>query len=826
MNFRTTYLLLGIVVVALAVLGFVVISSSDKPTNPSAEGYLLKKLRTAEVTTDKVTAVEIERPGQTPEKLAFVRDGRTWQMTAPARARVDSATVDSLVSGLLNAKTEKSADISSNPGAHGLDNPPVKVTVHAGDKSESLSLGNVTIGADKAVVYVLTADRPDKPQAARRSDFNALFKQDNPKGATNAGQLVRDVTDFRPLKLLGDGLMDPVNQVQYLRVIDGADEMTLVREANNVWRFRVPANYGEAETEADATFAAKEPKSSINSVRQLVNTIVDIHPRDRSQYIENARDLAKYGLDPTKNKPMQIDFTRDDGVKESIYVSDAVKTDAKEGEAKEGKADKVEKYYARHEADTAVAEVNATAVQNVRAALKGKHLLRDRTVLRVQIPRVDAIDIETNGEKVELRRVGLGWQVYDAQGKSRPVMVSAVTNLLNRLTSKQLATGFPPTDVPEDRRGFTKPAAEVKVWENGIVREEKADPNAKPKVTAPPTAVVQFGHKDVGDVVFTRRIAGESKADFFVPLDAFQLASRGRLDYLDPTLKPFGADAVLKLNFTTGKETYELERADDGKPAAQATWKINAPERLKGRAADSHKVLDLVNQLSFMRPTKVASDNVTDEVLNRLEVNPASPRMKVTAKVKEQGDRVFLFGGDAGTDKKTVYLKPEGEDFVFEVDRYPFDQFQKADIQDTVVHRIDKAKIKAVKITGWQEVLGSPTTLETERKDGKWTLKSGGMFELDPAKVDAFLNDLTTPRAEAFVVIKEGAKPEHNLDVAKNALVVVMTLEAGDPVTMTISPPNKDGKVFATTSALPGDVFTLPDRFATVRAKPAALKKD
>ena len=29
--------------------------------------------------------------------------------------------------------------------------------------------------------------------------------------------------------------------------------------------------------------------------------------------------------------------------------------------------------------------------------------------------------------------------------------------------------------------------------------------------------------------------------------------------------------------------------------------------------------------------------------------------------------------------------------------------FTKADVQDTVVHRIDKIKIKAVKITGWQK---------------------------------------------------------------------------------------------------------------------------
>jgi len=198
----------------------------------------------------------------------------------------------------------------------------------------------------------------------------------------------------------------------------------------------------------------------------------------------------------------------------------------------------------------------------------------------------------------------------------------------------------------------------------------------------------------------------------------------------------------------------------------------------------------------------------------------------VTLKGKDQGERVFFFGGDAGTDKKTVYLKPADQELVFEVDRSAFDLFQKADVQDTVVHRIDKAKVTAVKITGWQEVLGTPTEIVIERKDGKWTLTKGATYEVDPAKVDAFLNDLTTPRADQFVVYKDGPKAEHLLDVAKNALSVVMTIEGADPVTMVISPPNKEGKVFATTSALPGDVFTMADRFAAVRAKPAALKKD
>src|SRR5205085_9616258 len=103
---------------------------------------------------------------------------------------------------------------------------------------------------------------------------------------------------------------------------------------------------------------------------------------------------------------------------------------------------------------------------------------------------------------------------------------------------------------------------------------------------------------------------------------------------------------------------------------------------------------------------------------------------------KSPADRVYYFGNDAGTDKLGVYLKPADQDLVFEVDRGTFDRFQRADVLDLVVHRIDQAKVNAVKITGWQEVLGAPTTLELVRKDGKWTLKSGGMFELDPAKVD------------------------------------------------------------------------------------------
>ena len=823
MNFRTTYILLGAVVVALAGLGiYALTTSGDRKTSPNVEGYLLRSLRATNVTPDKVTQVEIDRPGQTPDRIVFARDGKLWKMVAPTRARTDSNAVDAIVSGLLNARTAKAADLAGNLAAHGLDNPPVKVTLKAGDLSDTLSLGNVTVGGDQAVVYVVTSDQPDRPQAARRSDFAALFRADAP-GST-AGQLVKGVSDFRPLKIIGDGLFDPANQVRSMAVRSGKDEVALFRAPpDNAWRFRVPADYGEAATEAPDQLGGPKEPAGINTVSALLNTITNIQPANREAIIEAPGDLATYGLDPNKNAPLQIDFSRDDGVQETIYVA---------GPVKHGDKDK---YFARNEADSSVAEVPAEPVQKIRAVLTNKNLLRDRTVLRVLPARVDAIDVVAHGETIELRRVGGGWQVYDAQGKARPARAAAVTDLLNRLTAKQLATSFPPPGEPDNKIGFAPPSAEVRLWEGGIAKEErkdeKTDPNAKPKVPGPPSARLLFGHKAIGDVYYARRVTGpagaEAKTDFFVPQEVFTVATRGRTEYLEPSFKPFSPDNVLKLAFTHGKDVYELERPDDKKPVAQAGWKINAPPQLKGRPADAQKVADLVNQLSFMgrMNTKVASDKVTPDVLNRLEVNPEAPRLRVTATIKGEGDRVFHFGGDVGTEKRNVYLKPADQDLVFETDRGVFDLFQKADVQDTVVHRLDKAKVSAVKITGWQEVLGSPTTIEIERKEGKWALKSGAMFELDPARVDSLLNDLTSPRAEAFVVY-DGPKPEHNLDVAKNALAVEMALEMGDPVKMVISAPNKEGKVFATTSVRPGDVFTMMDRFAALRAKPAALKKD
>lgn len=811
MNVRTTYILLGAVFAGLVGLGIYVLTADPEPVNPAAEGYLLRPFKAANVTAEKVTTVEIEYPGRTPEAVTFVREGNGWKMTVPGAGRADADAVEGVVNALLNAKTDKTADITPNLANHGLETPGVKVTLKAGSLSASVALGDVLLGGDRAVVYVTTDDRPGKAQAVKRSDVQVLFKGEVTK-AGPAADYVKGLSDFRPLRLLGDGLVDAANQVRSFRLIDGKDEMAIFRTPENVWKFRLPADFGDATADGDGEMpGVKDNKVTITSVRQLLNEIMNIRPGKADQLIEKPGDLSKYGLDPAKSKPIQIDFVRDDGVQETMFVGDVVKVE------------NTDRYYARHQGDNLVAEVNASAVRAVREAMKAKRLLRDRTVAKLIVPRVDAIDVSANGETFELRLVAGNWRVFDAEGNGRPAKRFMVEELIGTLTKRQLATGFPNADIPEDRRGFAKPAVELKVWEAGVVPDPKLDPAAKPKVTAKPTAVFRFGNKDVGDVVFLRRLLGEATADFYVPLTALSTAEHPRLDYIDAAYKSFDVDPVTKFSFTAGKDVVDLERPDDGKPAAQAAWKVTAPESLKGRPVDPNKVVELLMALAITRPVKVAADRPKDDVLNRLQVAPAAPRARATVTHKTLGALVYDFGADAGTDKKNVYLKTGPENIVYEVERRVFDKLQAADIQDTVIHRVEAVKVKAVKVSGWQATVGERKTLEFERKDGKWALK-GGAFEIDPKKVDQLLADLSAPQSEKVVVVKTGPKPEHNLDPAKNALDVELDVDGVGKVTVQISPPDAMLKVFLTSSLAHGDVFQMADKFAWLREKPTAFK--
>src|SRR5438270_456329 len=109
MNFKTTYILFGTLVVLLVVL--LVSQKGYKET--STTGYVLPSLHEAKIQAKDIDAVELERKGQKPEKLLFVRGERGWRLAEPS-VRANTLTVEELINQVIRAaKTEHgTADVT------------------------------------------------------------------------------------------------------------------------------------------------------------------------------------------------------------------------------------------------------------------------------------------------------------------------------------------------------------------------------------------------------------------------------------------------------------------------------------------------------------------------------------------------------------------------------------------------------------------------------------------------------------------------------------------------------------------------------------------
>lgn len=823
MNLRTTYILLGVVGVGLLILLLVFSLGGSKGKNaPKIEGYLIQSLRAADIKASDIESLEIEKAGNNPEKIVFVRDKGLWNIVSPIRGKADAVLMNNLLNDLFEARTEKNAELGTME-QHGLDAPGVKLTLKAKSLTTTISLGNITIGGDSALVYVHTPDRGKRPVACTKKNFKLLIRSDAPDKATKFVEICKGLNEFRPLGLLGD-YPDPLMVTRAITIKQGKQEISLELNKDGTWRFTSPKELGEAEVES--SFDPKNPKenASTSSIRALLGTLQGIRPADAKDFLEPKEGLSKYGLDPTKDPVMTIALSRTNGDLDILYIG---------ADVPDMSQDRV---FARPEADSMVVKVNATAVRDVKRLFEDPNRLRSRTLARLDTKKVDAIDIEMGGQTTSFRRLPEGWFTY-LNGKRRPVS-NAVFELLDKLVSPNLLRGFPKADLPEDRRGFSNPSAVVKVWEGGIMpdtktdakdpKESKVDPNVVPKVQPLPTVVVRFGQKETGNVVLVRRESNGEKLDAFAPLELAALAERKPFEYVGATLPAIDPNSVLKLNFLRQRENIEVENTTPDKPLAQSSWKLNAPAALKDRNGDLPNITNLLNKISTFtkQPPRVHAEKPLEkpeELLNRLELNPANPRGMLQVKLKDGTEKIIYLGGDCGGDNKRVFCTTNDTDLILEVDREVFDLCQTIDVQDAVVHRIDKTKLKGVKITGWSDIVGTPLTLEFERKDGAWVGK-GVNYAIDAPKLDAFLDTLMAPRAESFLVVKSGPRPEDNLDVNKGAMTIV--LEGDKVITITLASPDKEGRIRATSSEISGDVFILKDQFANVRAKPAYFKKD
>src|SRR5262245_4392735 len=118
MNFKTTYILFGVLLVLLAVFGVTQLAGLRNTGDKSAS--VLPSAQKAKVQARDIESVEIDRQRPKAEKLVFYKDDAGWHLKEP-NVRVDSYPVERLIDQVLRARVDEKADVPDSLAAAGLD---------------------------------------------------------------------------------------------------------------------------------------------------------------------------------------------------------------------------------------------------------------------------------------------------------------------------------------------------------------------------------------------------------------------------------------------------------------------------------------------------------------------------------------------------------------------------------------------------------------------------------------------------------------------------------------------------------------------------------
>ncbi|HEY2909548.1 MAG TPA: DUF4340 domain-containing protein, partial [Gemmataceae bacterium] len=233
MNFRSTAILFGI----LFVVGIALLVMSFSESEPTASGDRVLAFA-SDIKAKDIDTIEFEKGSA--RLIVKRQDENHWSILQPITARADANAIDRDIDALLQLKATAHGELSANPAAHGLEPPSLRVTLRAGDTSETVNIGDVT-GGSKAVAFVTTSNRA-RPMAVSRGDLAPLFKEAT-SGA--AGDLAKWTNDYRLKQLFAVDSRSGIEDVTAIKLTAKKKELALAKNAGN-WQFTSPSGWGDA----------------------------------------------------------------------------------------------------------------------------------------------------------------------------------------------------------------------------------------------------------------------------------------------------------------------------------------------------------------------------------------------------------------------------------------------------------------------------------------------------------------------------------------------------------------------------------------------------
>ena len=788
MNFRLTAIFFGLVLAF--VVGLLVLVLTDPGKGGLGDDTMLPELR--DFKEKEIDGLELTRAaavGNSEEKLAFARNADAkWELKEPFAAKVDSAAVESVVRDLLRLKPTSYGELTDNLTLHGLDRPTYRVTLRKGGASAGLNFGLSTLGA-RPVTFLTTSGKPSRTLAVLRGDVASLWRESAYRQDGEASKLGKWLPDFRVRKPLGGDLRDAALEVTALKLSFGPQELALARPAGSGWAFTTPANFGEAEEVGDS--AAQPPNAAFTGVRPLLTALTSLQVAGVDDYLEAPGDLAQYGLKPGDPNAVRVEMTGKSGV-ETLTLGKAVEAN--------GKPVAPAKVYAKIDGDSGVMMASFDRLDALKATLRSPGELRNKDLLSESARgKADALDLTVGGTLTRLRKVALPseatpqWVLY---GGATPVAARSaeVEKLLAalakpRVAREVLSAPYDPVFADPERK------ATLRLWAGGLdgvkppaVKLEVGQYPAEPTPAGTPTELT-FG-KAEGDIVYVRRVTEGKSADVKVPDALLAAVTKSRADLIDPKFRSFTPASVTRVTFNRGAEVYDLEKD------AAGTWVFAKPDAVKGRPADAERFAGVLAQLEGVSG-RVINEAPTPDDLKKFGLDPA-PRLRATLAVADPAnkDRVYEFGNDAD-EGRAVVVRQLGRPYAVQAPRVAFDALMATDLRDRTLFTLDPAKVKRLKVRGWQAVKGALTTYQFERGPAGWAATAPPGVAVDPAKVERLVALLAKPRVETYV---GDVKPEHGVYVDSNPTGFEFTLESdGAPTVALVLGSKADGsKVFAT----------------------------
>ncbi|HEY3788252.1 MAG TPA: DUF4340 domain-containing protein, partial [Urbifossiella sp.] len=611
MSFRTTSILFGVVL--FCGIALLIFSISEEDKTPTKE-LLLSNLAGAKA--EEIDTVEIDKGNS---RLVLKRqDKEHWTITEPVNARADAGSLDRVIDSLLKLKATTYPELSSNPAVHGLDSPGLRVTLKSGDKSDTLNIGEVTIGGTKAVAFVTTSTRT-RPMAVLRSELEPLFKEAR---SGPAGELAKWSNDYRTKQVFAVDSRGGGDDVTAVKLNAKGKELALTKAPGGAWQFTNPAGWGDAATTGELSGAAP---NSINGVRGLLNTIVTLQAASADDFIDHPTDLKQYGLNADNPDLIRVELKEKDGATETALIGK--KQDAAPPSAPGTPLPPAPpaKYYVKLEGGSTVVHVNPPPTfDGLVAVIENPDPLRDRDLVKDSDKnRIDAIDINAGGQTTKLRRVNNVWKLFGGPNDPQDANSEVIRKLLDLVAQPHVIKDFPAVSDANFTPAETR--AEIKLWTDAVKpnTDPKADPKAEPKVEGPPI-VLQFGKKTAEGIFVRRTSAGGAKTDVRLPekvklnavappsphgappppafgeeVDVAAAVAKTRLDFLDTSLKSFSQFLATNLTIQNGPNLTEIVK--EKSPTSMTTemkWKFVKPDARKDKPADGGTVSDLLTRLS------------------------------------------------------------------------------------------------------------------------------------------------------------------------------------------------------------------------------------